>query len=110
MIKNGLYKVSVGTELGAGNSVAVLNNGRVLGGDSMMAFEGTYEVDGAKFTATINTSKHSNVERMFSLTGNDNATINIAGTINGDDISGSGKSSQNPSINLSANLSKIYDA
>lgn len=110
MIRNGLYKVSVGTELGGGNSVAVLNDGRVLGGDSMMAFEGTYEVDGTKFTATINTSKHSNVERMIPLTGDENATINITGMIHEDGISGHGRSSQNPSINLSANLSKIYDA
>jgi hypothetical protein len=44
---------------GEGTGVIELNDGKVTGGDTVLAYTGSYAADGDKFTAFIATKRHS---------------------------------------------------
>ena len=49
--ENGLYAIRFQTPLGAGAGVAYLENGKLRGGDSMMAYVGSFNETGGVLTA-----------------------------------------------------------
>lgn len=59
MLRNGSYSVWFRTRQGEGTGVIELNDGKVTGGDTVLAYTGSYIVDGDKFTASIATERHT---------------------------------------------------
>lgn len=105
----GLYKVTFGTPLGSGYGVAYLSDGKLHGGDSMMAYAGTYSIDGGNFTANVHAFQHSQVPGMTSTLGTNNAQLSIQGTVQGTTMTGQGQSPQAPGVNLQVRLERLQD-
>src|SRR3982074_1519694 len=67
MLRNGSYsawfstrqKEGTGAMQGEGIGVIELNDGKVTGGDTVLAYTGSYVADGDKFTAFIATERHT---------------------------------------------------
>jgi hypothetical protein len=51
---------------GEGTGVIELNDGKVTGGDTVLAYTGSYVVDRDKFTAFIATERHTAGNHPFS--------------------------------------------
>lgn len=56
---NGIYRVGFRTRIGEGTGTIYLVNGNIYGGDAVVAYWGTYRVEGNRFIATISTKQHS---------------------------------------------------
>lgn len=106
---DGFYKVTFGTPMGAGFGVAYLRDGKLHGGDTMMAYVGTYSVQGGNFTAQVHAFQHSNAPGMVSVLGATDAQLHIQGTVQGSTISGQGTSPQAPGVSLQARLERLQD-
>lgn len=59
MLKNGSYSAWYRTPQGDGTGVVELNDGKVTGGDTVLAYSGSYVEDGDAFTALIATRRHT---------------------------------------------------
>lgn len=108
-MKNGLYCVSFQTPLGSGAGVVVLRDGKVQGGDSGLYYDGTYAVDGDKFSADLRTDRHDRNTGMVSVFGTDRVTIRLEGTWAGDQATVKGSSPQAPGVSFSATLRRLAD-
>ena len=111
-IPNGLYRVGFQTQLGAGAGIAVLQDGVIRGGDSMMFYVGNYRiVNNSIFRAEIVTGAHTKVLGMASVFGRDVVHIKIEGQLSADRTIGhlKGIALENPAVNFSATLSKISE-
>lgn len=108
-LQNGLYRVTFGTPLGAGYGVAYLADGRLHGGDSMMAYVGKYEISGGNFTAEVHAFQHSNVPGMASTLGTSDAQLKIAGAVSDSGVTAQGTSPQAPGITLQVKLERLHD-
>lgn len=106
-IESGLYRVTFGTQAGSGYGVAHLADGKLHGGDSMMAYVGTYSIDGGNFTAQVHAFKHSSVPNMISTLGTNDAQLNISGTVQDNTMTGQGTSPQAPGVSLQVKLEKL---
>lgn len=106
-MRNGLYRVHFQTPLGLGAGVVVLRDGRLLGGDSSMAYDGDYRVEGTTFRATVNVTKHSDIPGMFSVLGTDRATLVVAGEIAGSSAALVGASLAAPGVRVTARMDAI---
>src|SRR5258708_22281404 len=106
-MRRGLYKVHFRTQLGSGAGVVVLDNGKILGGDSAMYYVGTYQESGNQFTAVLETRFHTS--SMGSVLGVPNARLDIQGTSTGDTATLSGTTPSNPSVRFGAKLERIAD-
>ena len=105
----GLYKATFGTPLGMGAGVAYLQDGKLHGGDSMMAYVGTYNIEATNFTADVHVFQHSNVRGMWSTLGTSDAQLSISATIEGTTITGQGTSPEAPGVTLQVTLEKTGD-
>lgn len=105
--RDGFYKVTFGTPLGSGSGVALLANGKLHGGDSMMAYVGSYEVDGESVTATVRVFTHSNQPGMQSTLGVPAATLSLSGKAEGGGATLSGSAPQAPQARLTLRLTPI---
>jgi T3SS negative regulator,GrlR len=106
-MQNGLYAAEFQTPLGKGNGVAMLLNGTLHGGDSMIYYQGNYTIEGNSFKAVVKTGAHAHPPGMTSVFGRDQVTINLVGTIAGDTLTASGKAAEVPNVNFSAKLQLI---
>jgi len=104
---DGLYRVTFGTPLGSGYGVAYLGDGNLHGGDTMMAYVGSYSIEGSSFTAEVHAFQHSQVPGMTSTLGTNDAQLKITGTVQGDTMTGQGTSPQAPGITLQVKLDKL---
>jgi len=59
MLKDGTYSAWFKTPRGQGTGLAHLRDGRISGGDTVISYGGTYEVDGDRFVATLTTRRHA---------------------------------------------------
>ena len=59
MLKDGTYAAWFKTPLGQGTGIAHVADGKIWGRDGVMTYDGTCEVDGNRFTATITTRRHT---------------------------------------------------
>lgn len=96
--------------------IVVLETGRVFGGDSAMAYVGTYEVAGSRITARVRSwtwNKHyaeSGMENVFGMTGSVDYHAVLEGERDGDDlVQGAIYPEGNPEFRLGAVLKKIAD-
>ena len=106
---NGLYKVHFRTPLGAGDGVAVLENGLLRGGDSMMYYVGTYAQNDGAFSANLRVDVHSPDVEMRSVLGAGQADLALSGSSAGTSATVSGSSPQAPGIAFSATLTRLSD-
>jgi len=108
-LRDGLYRVHFQTPMGEGNGVAVLEGGRLRGGDSMIYYVGTYKQDGDRFTAEVQTDEHSNMQGMASVFGVSKASITIQGKTGNDTAEMTGSSPQAPGVAFKASLHRLHD-
>lgn len=104
MLPNGLYSITfrAGPRGPIGSGVIVLQDRKLLGGDSSLLYEGTYQQNDGRFSATVTTSRHAfDIPSLFGL---DNATLSFAGTIIKNGGVGFGASAQVPNITLEVRL------
>ncbi|WP_114521024.1 GrlR family regulatory protein [Altererythrobacter sp. ZODW24] len=106
-LKDGLYKVEFQTQLGAGAGIAVLRNGIIEGGDSMMFYRGTYSQTDSQFQAEVSNGTHSNDPSMESVLGIASGTIKLDGKTETSPALMNGTSPQAPGVNFQARLSMI---
>jgi hypothetical protein len=83
MLRNGSYSVwfrtrqETGVMQGEGTGVIELNDGKVTGGDTVLAYTGSYVVEGDKFTASVATQRHT--QGQPSVFGIDNVDLTLTG-------------------------------
>jgi hypothetical protein len=106
-LQDGLYVVRFGTPLGEGSGVAHLTDGKLYGGDSMMAYVGKFADDGDTANAEVRVFQHSNVPGMESVLGTNSATLKLSGSVSGNTANLTGSAPQAPGVQLSVSLSPL---
>ncbi|PNU03126.1 GrlR family regulatory protein [Novosphingobium guangzhouense] len=95
--------------------IVVLESGRVFGGDSLMAYLGTYEVDRGKITAHVrswawNTDVPAEeFENVFGMTSDIDHNVVLEGEISGNEIHGVLRSDKMEGVELKSRMIKIAD-
>ena len=79
MLSNGKYSAWYRTPLGEGTGIVVLQDGNVSGGDTVIAYSGSYRQDGDTFSADIAIKRHS--VGQLTVFGIDNVDISLTGKI-----------------------------
>lgn len=106
-MREGLYEIRFKTPIGEGRGLVTLQNGKALGGDATIIYSGTFDVEGERFSAYVETRRYATEPGVTSVLGQDNARIDISGTIDGDLITGHGQSKDAPGISLNVHLRRI---
>jgi hypothetical protein len=109
MIENGLYVVRFNTPMGAGAGVANLHDGKLRGGDSMMAYVGSYSVKDGKLTADVLAYTHTRVPGMESVFGAERVEIHLTGAATQGTAQLTGTSPQAPGVTLRADMERLHD-
>ena len=91
--------------LGEGTGVVVLQDGNVSGGDTVIAYSGTYEQHGDEFSAEIAIKRHT--AGQLSVFGIDDVDISLAGRSTGATASCRGKSRQAPGMTFEATMIRM---
>ena len=107
--ENGLYAIRFSTPLGAGAGVAYLQDGKLRGGDSMMAYVGSYNEVGVPLQADVRAYKHTNVPGMGSVFGTDNVDIHLSGTVSGGIADLTGSAPQAAGVQLLVKMERLHD-
>lgn len=107
MLKNGRYAVWFKTSRGEGTGMITLTDGRVSGRDSVLAYSGSYQVNGDEFTAAITTRRHA--EGQPSLFGIDDLDLALTGISMEKTAVCTGTARQAPELSFHATLIKIED-
>ena len=105
--QDGFYKVHFGTPLGQGAGVAYLADGKLHGGDSMMAYVGEYSVSGDDVTAEVRVFTHTNQPGMQSTLGVNAATLRLTGKADGNGANLAGSAAEAPQARLTLRLSPL---
>ena len=80
-LPNGLYKLAVETPTGTDYGVAYLQDGRLRGGDSGMAYVGSYEQIGETFSAELSVTQHRHVPGVVSALGYNDVQVQLDGLV-----------------------------
>jgi hypothetical protein len=107
MLENGKYSAWFRTPLGEGTGVVTLNDGKVTGGDTVIAYTGSYNQVGDEFTAEISTKRHTSGQ--LSVFGIDNVELTLTGKSVGITATCSGRSRQAPGMAFEATLIRMTD-
>ena len=102
MQRDGRYAVWFRTPRGEGTAIVQLADGRISGGDSFFAYNGSYEVDDDRLTASFTIARHT--PGPPTLLGVDEAEVELAGSFKGRMASCSGAAKQAPSLPLEVTL------
>jgi hypothetical protein len=94
---------------GEGTGVINLNDGKVTGGDSMLAYTGSYVVDGENFIAFITTERHTQGQPSVFGVGIDVIDLTISGKSTATTASCTGTAKQAPGLTFEATLIRIAD-
>ena len=92
---------------GRRNRVIELNDGKVTGGDTVLAYTGSYVVEGDKFTASIATERHT--PGQPSVFGIDDVNLTLTGKSTPTTASCTGTAKQAPGLTFEATLIRIAD-
>ncbi len=104
MMQDGEYAVWFRTPRGEGTGNVILANGRVTGGDSVLTYSGSYQVDQDRFTAVVSTKRHA--VGQPTVFGIDEVELEIAGTSTGTTAFCTGIAKQTPDLPFRATLSR----
>lgn len=103
-MKDGIYKVTFETKLGAGTGVIVISGNSVKGGDSSMYYTGTLEKTDNTATIKVHVQKHSDVQGMSSVLGLDKADLILNGATTETTAIVSGQVFGVPGVSFNAHL------
>jgi hypothetical protein len=117
MLRNGSYSAwfrtrqeeGTGVMQGEGTGVIELNDGKVTGGDTVLAYTGSYVVDGDKFTASIATERHTQGQPSVFGIGIDDVNLTLTGKSTPTTASCTGTTKQAPGLTFQATLIRIAD-
>lgn len=102
MLKDGEYLAWFRTARGEGTGVVHLAKGRISGGDTVLSYGGSYEVDGDRFTAKLTTRRHA--AGQLSVFGIDEVEVKLTGTSKGTIATCSGMVNEVPGLAFEATL------
>ena len=102
MLKDGTYAAWFKTPLGQGTGIAHVADGKIWGGDSIMTYSGTCEVDGDRFTAILSIKRHT--DGHATVFGADDLTLRLEGTCAGNIATYVGTAEQAPGVLLEGTL------
>jgi hypothetical protein len=105
MLRNGSYSASFRTSLGAG--VLVLNDGKVTGDDTVLAYSGRYFQNGDQFSAAVTTRRHA--QGQPSVFGIDEVDLTVNGKSTLTTASCTGTAKQAPGLTFEATLVRMAD-
>ena len=105
MIQNGEYAAWFKTPRGEGTGILLLLNGKITGGDSVLTYSGSYEVDQDRFTAVVSTRRHA--AGQPTLFGIDEVQIELTGKSTGTTASCAGAAKQAPELPFQATLIRV---
>lgn len=109
-LPNGLYKIAFETASGAEYGVAYLQDGKLRGGDSGMAYVGSYQMDGDLLTADLSVTQHRHVPGAVSALGFNNVQVQLTGLVDDSNVVRlTGTSPVSKSIRFGARLSLLAD-
>jgi hypothetical protein len=106
-IKAGLYRAQFSTPGKGGTGVVYLNDGKIFGGDSALAYVGTYTENSSGIRAQVGTNRHS--PGVPSVFGADHVTIELTGHASNGVIVLKGSAPQAPSLTFDAQLNFLAD-
>jgi hypothetical protein len=107
MLRNGTYSAWFRTSLREGTGVVVLNDGKVAGGDTVLAYTGTYFQNGDQFSASVTTRRHA--QGQPSVFGIDNVDLTVTGKSAPTTASCTGTAKQAPGLAFEATLVRMAD-
>ena len=85
----------------------VLNDGKVAGGDTVLAYAGTYFQNGDNFWASLTTRRHAQGQpSVFDI---DNVDLTLTGTSTPTTASCTGTAKQAPGLTFEATLVRMAD-
>jgi hypothetical protein len=103
MLSDGTYAAWFKTPLGEGTGIVHVAHGKIWGRDGVMTYDGTCEVDGDRFTATVMTRRHS--EGLPTVFGDDRElALKLEGTCAGKVATYVGRAEQFPGVILEGRL------
>jgi hypothetical protein len=103
MLKDGTYAAWFKTRLGQGTGIVHVAHGKIWGRDNVMIYDGTCEVDGNRFTATVTTKRHT--EGLPTVFGDDlELELKLEGTSTGKLTTYVGTAEQFPGVILEGTL------
>lgn len=109
-LPTGLYKIAFTSTYGADYGVIVLHpGGKLRGGDSGMAYVGTYEQEGDLLTAQVSVTQHRHMPGVVSVLGFNDIVVEMSGLTEDGAARLRGTSSQVPGVRFEARLSLIAD-
>ena len=103
MLKDGTYAAWFKTPLGQGTGIAHVAHGKIWGRDAVMTYDGTCEVDGDRFTATLTAKRHT--EGLSTVFGTERELVmKLEGTSTGKLATYVGTAEQYPGVILEGTL------
>lgn len=106
----GLYKLAFHSSYGDEYGVAVLtDDGRVRGGDSGMAYYGTFEQKGDGLRMSVSVTQHRHVPGVVSVLGYNDIVVELEGEAGDGSAELRGSSQQVPGVRFKARLSHLAD-
>jgi hypothetical protein len=108
-LPNGLYKLAWDTPSGAEYGVAVLYDGKLRGGDSGMAYVGSYRQQGQLFTAEMSVTQHRHIPGAVAALGLQDVLVELTGVAEDASVHVRGSSPESSAVRFTARLSLIAD-
>ena len=103
----GSYSAWFRTSLIEGTGVVVLKDGKLTGGDTVLAYTGTYIQNGDRFSASVMTQRHT--PGQPSVFGIDNVDLTVIGKSTPTTASCTGTAKQAPGLTFEATLIPMAD-
>ena len=102
MFKDGTYAAWFKTPLGEGTGIVHFADGKLWGRDSILFYDGSYEIIGDLFTAVLRTRRHT--AGHATVFGIDELELKIAGTMRGNIATCTGTTDAAPGMVMEATL------
>jgi hypothetical protein len=107
MLEDGKYVAWFKTALAQGTGLVTLANGRITGGDTVIAYSGTYDQNGDQFTAVVRTRRYC--AGQPSVFGIDEVELKLEGRSAGQMVVCKGTAEQAPGLIFEATLIRSRD-
>jgi hypothetical protein len=107
MLENGRYSVWFKTSRAQGTGIVFLENGKITGQDTVIAYSGTYEQHGDNFTAVVRAWRYR--EGQPSVFGVDEVELKLVGRSTSTIVTCSGTTDQAPGVTFEATLIRSHD-
>ena len=102
MFKDGTYSAWYKSSLGEGNGTAHFADGKLVGRDSILFYDGTYETAGDNLTIVVKTRRHS--AGQASIYGVDEFEMRLEGAVLGKTVVCRGTADVAPSVMVEVTL------